>query len=131
MSLSWFFSLLELLMVLLPATLTLSQSTLAPSQSTSTVYISTTTLDPTTTTSIVSIGPPTAVPSSDSYILIGCYNEISPDTGARALGLSGQYFRTDVPPDTMTGLLCLDGCAAELAPDGAGNYMYAALENSR
>ncbi|EPE25540.1 hypothetical protein GLAREA_01452 [Glarea lozoyensis ATCC 20868] len=114
-------------LLLLISSLTHAQDT---TDTTSTLSL-TTTLPPTTTTSIVSVLPPTAVPSSNSYTLLGCYNEVPLENGNLAVGAAGEYLVPSIVPENFTAPTCLAACEGSLAPEGQGNYTYAALENSR
>jgi hypothetical protein len=105
-------------------------TSLTQAQETSTLFL-TTTLESTTTTTIVSVPLPTPVPTSNSYTLLGCYNEAPLDDDNRALGNAGGYLVPFILPETMTMPMCLEACSSSTPTDGNGNYTYAALENSR
>ncbi|CAG8978676.1 hypothetical protein HYALB_00004658 [Hymenoscyphus albidus] len=95
------------------------------------IVVSTATLPPLTAKTIV-VDAPTPVSAAFDYDILGCYNELGPEAGGRAVGLSGQYISpAQVVPEAMTVPLCLEYCHEALAPDGSGQYKYAALENSR
>jgi hypothetical protein len=100
------------------------------SQSTSIIYLRTT-ISPTTTTSIVSVRPPTAVSSSNSYTLLGCYNEVPISDGDRAVGAAGEYLSPSITPEILTAPICLAACSRASVPGKKGNYTYVALENSQ
>jgi hypothetical protein len=75
---------------------------------------------------------PTLVTGDSGYQLLGCYNELASYATERALGVTGSYISPIfASTDALTVPLCLEGCAAAQAPDGSGQYIYAAVENTR
>jgi hypothetical protein len=75
---------------------------------------------------------PTLVDGSSGYELLGCYNELASYATERALGVTGSYISPIfASSDALTVPLCLEGCAAAQAPAVPGQYIYAAVENTR
>jgi hypothetical protein len=73
----------------------------------------------------------TLVTGDAEWELLGCYNELASYSSSRALGLTGLYISPILSsPDALTVPLCLEGCRVALAPNGAGSYQYAAVENN-
>jgi hypothetical protein len=80
-----------------------------------------------------SVSPsPTSVPGNTNYDLLGCYNELPPNSSDIALGATGTYMSPLFSSsNALTVPLCLEGCGVASTANRAGRYIYAAVENSR
>jgi hypothetical protein len=75
---------------------------------------------------------PTSVAGNNNYELLGCYNELPPNSSGIALGTTGTYSSPIFASNNaLTVPLCLEGCGIATTANGAGRYIYAAVENSR
>jgi hypothetical protein len=75
---------------------------------------------------------PRIVPGNTNYELLGCYNELPPNSSGIALGVRGTYMSPIFGSNyTSTVPLCLEGCGVANATNSSVHYIYAAVENGR